>query len=92
MEIDLSVENRPFEGIKGDFKSQGRLNRITGSIVRAILLNGSILPIGGAAFGRVCAWSQRRRLVFFRYIKWWYLVAQQVHKGLALEGREGDPH
>ena len=37
---------------------EGHLNRITGSKVRGILLNGWILPIGGVASGRVraCAW------------------------------------
>ena len=39
-------------------------NRITGSKVTAILLNGWILPIGGASLGRVCSCSLRSRLVF----------------------------
>ena len=39
-------------------------NRITGSKVTAILLNGWILPIGGASSGRVCSCSLRSRLVF----------------------------
>ena len=34
---------------------EGHPNRITGSKVTAILLNGWILPIGGASSGRVCA-------------------------------------
>ena len=38
-------------------------NRITGSKVTAILLNGWILPTGGASLGRVCAWSLHSRLV-----------------------------
>ena len=43
---------------------KGHLNRITGSKVTAILLNGWILPIGGASSGRVCACSLRSRLVY----------------------------
>ena len=42
---------------------EGHLNRITGSKVTAILLNGWVLPIGGASSGRVCACSLRSRLV-----------------------------
>ena len=42
---------------------EGHLNRITGSRVTAILLNGWILPIGGVLSGRVCACSLRSRLV-----------------------------
>ena len=34
---------------------KGHPNRITGSKVTAILLNGWILPVGGVASGRVCA-------------------------------------
>ena len=34
---------------------KGHPNRITGSKVMAILLNGWILPIGGVSSGRVCA-------------------------------------
>ena len=43
---------------------EGYPNCITGSTVTAILLNGWILPIGGASSGRVCACSLRNRLVF----------------------------
>ena len=43
---------------------EGHLNRITGSRVTAILLNGWVLPVGGVASGRVCACSLRSRLVF----------------------------
>ena len=39
------------------------LNRITGSRVTAILLNGWVLPVGGVASGRVCACSLRSRFV-----------------------------
>ena len=35
--------------------TEGHPNRITGSKVTAILLNGWILPVGGVASGRVCA-------------------------------------
>ena len=42
---------------------EGHLNRITGSKVTVILLNGWILPIGGVALGSVCACSLRSRLV-----------------------------
>ena len=42
---------------------EGHLNRITGSRVTAILLNGWVLPVGGIALGRVCACSLRSRLV-----------------------------
>ena len=38
-------------------------NRITGSKVTAILLNGWILRIGGVSSGRVCSCSLRSRLV-----------------------------
>ena len=54
---------------------KGHPNRITGSKVTAILLNGWILPIGGASSGRVCSCSLRSRLVlhpsykFHLYIK-----------------------
>ena len=47
-------------------------NCITGSKVTAILLNGLIFPIDGASLGRVCACSQRSKLVlqdFLRKIK-----------------------
>ena len=43
---------------------EGHQNRNTGSKVTAILLNGWILPIGGASSGRVCSCSLRSRLVF----------------------------
>ena len=39
-------------------------NHSTGSKGTATLLNGWILPMGGASSGRVCACSLRRRLVF----------------------------
>jgi hypothetical protein len=42
---------------------EGHLNRSIGSKVTAILVNGGILPRGGAASGRVCACSLRSRLV-----------------------------
>ena len=42
---------------------EGLHNCITGSKVMAILLNGCILPIGGASSGRGCACSLRSRLV-----------------------------
>ena len=42
---------------------EGHPNRITGSKVTAILLNGWIFPIGGASSGRVCSCSLRSRLV-----------------------------
>ena len=45
---------------------EGHPNRITGSKVTAIFLNGWILPIGGASSGRVCPCSLRSRLVFIR--------------------------
>ena len=43
---------------------EGHPNCITGSRITAILLNGWTLPIGEAAFGRVCACSLRSRLVY----------------------------
>ena len=43
---------------------KGHPNGITGSKVAAILLNGWILPIGGASSGRVCACSLRSRLLY----------------------------
>ena len=42
---------------------EGHPNRIAGSKVTVILLNGWILPIGGASLGRVCA--QPAKPVFF---------------------------
>ena len=42
---------------------EGHQNRCIGSKFTAILLNGRILPTGGAASGRVCACSLRSRLV-----------------------------
>ena len=42
---------------------EGHQNRMTGSRVTAILLNGWTLPIGEAASGRVFACSLRNRLV-----------------------------
>ena len=50
---------------KNFLKSEGHQNYISGSKVTAILLKGWILPIGGAASGRVCACSLRSRLVFY---------------------------
>ena len=46
---------------------QGHQNRIIGSKVTAILLNGWILSIGGASSGRVCACSLRSRLVSHKF-------------------------
>ena len=43
----------------------GDQNRIIGSRVTEILLNGWTLPIGEAASGRVCACSLRSRHVVF---------------------------
>ena len=40
---------------------EGHQNRITGSKVMAISLNGWIFPIGGVASGRVCAEGQKHR-------------------------------
>ena len=43
---------------------EGHHNRTTGSRVKAILLKGGILPIGGVASEMVCACSLRSRLDF----------------------------
>ena len=43
--------------------SEGHHNSCVGSKVMAILINGWILPTGGAASGRVCACRLRSRLV-----------------------------
>ena len=43
---------------------EGHPNCITSSKITAILLNGLILPIGGASSGRVWACSLRSRLVY----------------------------
>ena len=43
---------------------EGHQYRINGSRVITILLNGWILPIGGASSRRVCACSLRSRLVY----------------------------
>ena len=50
--------------VKEILNTKGHPNRITGSKVTAILMNGWILPIGGALLGRVCSCSLRSRLVF----------------------------
>ena len=42
---------------------KGHSNRLTGSKVSVILLNGWILPLGGVASGRACAGSLRSTLV-----------------------------
>ena len=46
------------------------LNRIIGSKVTAILLNGWVLPVGGVASGRVCACSLHSRVVFNESAHW----------------------
>ena len=43
-------------------------NRIVGSKVTAILLNGWVFPIGGVTSGRVCACSLRSRLVLINLL------------------------
>ena len=50
--------------IKEILNPEGHTNRITGSEVLAILLNGWILPTGGASSGRVCSCSLPSRLVY----------------------------
>ena len=52
-------------------------NRITGSKVAAILLNGWILLISGASSGRVCACSLCSRLVFILLLFWTARVCYQ---------------
>ena len=47
--------------IKTFLKPEGHQHSISGSKVIAILLKGLILPIGGIASGRVCAFSLRSR-------------------------------
>ena len=42
---------------------EGYLNCLIGSKVTAILVNGGVLPSGGASLGRVCVCSMRSRLV-----------------------------
>ena len=49
--------------IKTFLNPEGHHNRITGSKVIAVFLDGGTLPIGGVALGRVCACSLRSRLV-----------------------------
>ena len=56
---------------------EGHQNRITGSIVTAILLNGWTLPNGEAASGRVCACSIRSRLVFLALLIVHSVVSQK---------------
>ena len=55
---------------------EGHPNRITGSKVMAILLNGWILPIGGVASERVCACSLRSRLVL-RILQQWQMSFEE---------------
>ena len=58
---------------------EGHINCNTGSKVMAVLLNGWALPINGASLGQVCAYSLRRRLVFF-YPFWITLYACLLYK------------
>ena len=51
---------------KSFLNPEGYQNSISGFKVTAILLKALILPIGGVAFGRVCASSLRSRLVLER--------------------------
>ena len=53
---------------KNCLNPKGHQNRIIGSKVTAILLNGWILPICEVASGRVCACILRSRLFFFKLI------------------------
>ena len=53
--------------IKNFLNLEGHQNPISGSTVKAILLKGWILPIGGVASGRVCACSLHGRLVLILY-------------------------
>ena len=46
---------------------EGHSNRITVSRVTAILLNGWILPVGGASSGRVCA-QPTKQACFHKFI------------------------
>ena len=56
---------------------EGHQNRINGLKVTAILLNGWILPIGGASSGRVCSCSLRSSLVLQRCHKLLILIMSQ---------------
>ena len=56
--------------IKSFLNPEGHQNPISVSKVTAILLKGWILPIGGVAWGRVCACSLRSRLVFKASALW----------------------
>ena len=74
--------------LKENLNPTGHPNRITGSKVTAILLNGWILSIGGASSGRVCSCSLRSRLVliyklliiYFLKQKLWYLSTTCIKK------------
>ena len=48
---------------------EGHLNRCIGSKVTAILLNGWILPTGGAALGRVCPAACAAGLLFLNFLE-----------------------
>ena len=70
---------------------EGHQNRCIGSKVTAILMNGWILPTGGASLGRVCACSLRSRLVFilsliFFFKKIWTMWWSQSVEGLLSTG------
>ena len=45
---------------------EGHPNRITGSKITVTLLNGWILPVGGAALGRVCAQPAKQACFYHR--------------------------
>ena len=58
----LSYKIDYFIAMENFLNPQGHQDRISGSIVTAILLKGRILPFGGVASGRVCDCSLRSRL------------------------------
>ena len=53
--------------LKEILNPEGHQNHCIGSKVTAILLNGGILPTGGASSGRVCSCSLRSKIVSKKY-------------------------
>jgi hypothetical protein len=72
--VKISLRRRHALTVKIDYVTifkeilnpEGYANCITGSKVTAILLNGWILPIGGASLGRVGTCSLCSRLVLLK--------------------------
>ena len=72
--IDYFIVNKNF------LNPEGHRHPSSGSKVTAVLQKGWILPIGGASSGRVCAFSQRSRLVLKEFTLQSYLFYVFPHQ------------